>query len=374
MGKKTTICRIIILCTMALFVLTGCTKSAERREIIIGVAWPFASNNSQFNEGIDLAVEEINRGGGINGRQLRLVKEDDGAELVKGMAIAESFAQNKEIQAVIGHRNSFISIPVSAVYDRAGLVMLSPASTAPDLTRNGYRHIFRNLPGDDEIARQMAIYLAKQGHRRLAIYYADDSYGIELANSFEDQARSQGIVIIDRFNFYNGPEDLRRLDKRWQAHGIDGIFIAHSLSEGSQFICDAGQAGINGPFFAGNALDSPSLPATAGQGAEGVIIGSVFNPEADRVEVKKFVTNFRQEYKEMPGAYAALGYDAVKILAAAIEQSDVDKPSTVARELINLGRWPGVVGIHEFDAKGDDVGDLVALKKIQNGRFVIIEK
>ena len=366
--------QFIIFCTVIVLLLTGCTPLAEPKDIVIGVAWPFATNNNLFNEGIDLAVRDINSSGGIKGRKLRLLKADDGSDVEKGMAIAESFAENKAIQAVIGHDNSFISIPASTIYNNAGLVMLSPASTAPELTKNGYQHIFRDIPSADEIARQVAIYLGQQGYRRMVIYYANDSYGTSLANSFEDHARSQGITIVDRFNYYNSLEDLKRLNIRWQAFGVDGIFIANTLSEGGQFIFDAGQVGIKVPFMAGNALDSSLLTATGGKAAEGTIVGSAYNPYLDRPEVKRFVTDFRAEYNQMPSTYAALGYDAVKMLAAAIEKSDLHNPSTVAKQLTKLGKWPGVAGIHELDQKGDDIGDLVVLKKLQAGKFVYIEK
>lgn len=370
--KKTGI--IIISCLVAVFLGTGCTQSEKPQDIVIGVAWPFATNNDLFSEGIDLAVREINENGGINGRELKLLKADDGAELEKGLKIAQSFAENKEIRAVIGHRNSFISIPASAIYEQAGLVMLSPASTAPELTQNGYKHIFRCIPSDDEIARQMAVYLAGQGYRRMVIVYSDDSYGTGLANSFEDQAKAQGITIVDRFDNYTGLEDLKRLHNKWQAFGFDGIFIAENMPEAAQFIFDAGQAGINVPFFGGNTLESPLLSSIGGKAAEGTIVGSVFNPNIDRPEVKSFVLGFSQEYNKMPNSYAALGYDAVKILAAAIEKSDSRNRSTVAEELANLGSWPGASGSHEFDAKGNDMGDLVVLKELHAGEFRYLQR
>lgn len=370
--KKTGI--IIISCLVSVFLGTGCTQSEKPQDIVIGVAWPFATNNDLFSEGIDLAVREINENGGINGRELKLLKADDGAELEKGLKIAQSFAENKEIRAVIGHRNSFISIPASAIYEQAGLVMLSPASTAPELTQNGYKHIFRCIPGDDEIARQMAVYLAGQGYRRMVIVYSDDSYGTGLANSFEDQAKAQGITIVDRFDNYTGLEDLKRLHNKWQAFGFDGIFIAENMPEAAQFIFDAGQAGINVPFFGGNTLESPLLSSIGGKAAEGTIVGSVFNPNIDRPEVKSFVLGFSQEYNKMPNSYAALGYDAVKILAAAIEKSDSRNRSTVAEELANLGSWPGASGSHEFDAKGNDMGDLVVLKELHAGEFRYLQR
>jgi branched-chain amino acid transport system substrate-binding protein len=116
---------ILLLCLVLIFLSTGCRQPEEPREIVIGVVWPFAADNNLFNEGIDLAVKEINAGGGINGKELKLLKEDDGSEVVKGIAIAESLAENPSVRAVIGHRNSFVSIPASAIYEKPGLTMLS---------------------------------------------------------------------------------------------------------------------------------------------------------------------------------------------------------------------------------------------------------
>ncbi|MDW7675874.1 MAG: ABC transporter substrate-binding protein, partial [Bacillota bacterium] len=319
MIKKNKICQLIICCTLIFLIMTACTQWEEPNEIVIGVAWPYEKLDDLFNNGLDMAVKEINSSGGIKGKELRLLKADDGAELEKGIAIAQYFAENKAIQGVIGHANSFISIPASNIYSDAGLVMLSPASTAPDLTQKEQTLVFRNIASDDEIARQLVSYLAEQGFQRMVIYYANDSYGLGLANAFEDHARLQGITIVDRFDYYTGLEDLRHLHRRWRAFGFDGIFIADTLPDGGQFIFDAGQAGISVPFIAGNALDSPLLSKIGGVAAEGTIIGSVFNPHRERPEVKRFVEDFLKEYGQMPSAYAALGYDAVMLLAAAIE-------------------------------------------------------
>lgn len=373
MRKPSRILKIMIICLAAVFMLAGCTRMEVSEEIVLGVAWPLAADNTLFNEGIDLAVKEINDSGGINGRKLRLLKEDDGADVVKGMAVARSLAGNESVRAVIGHRNSFVSIPAAALYEQAGLVMLSPASTAPELTAKGYRHIFRNIPSDKEIARHLAAYLAEQEYRRLVIYYAADSYGRGLAKSFEEAANSQGITIVDRFNYYSGPEDLQHLKNRWQAFGCDGIFIANTVEEAARFVTAARQAGIDTPFFGGNALESNnSVAKMGGQAAEGTIIGSVFNPDNERPQVTEFVADFQQAYQHRPDAYAALGYDAVKMLAAALESTDGGGRLAVARELRNLGRWQGVCGSHELDEEGDDRGELVVLKQLQDEKWICL--
>ncbi len=366
----------VIFSLFLLLIMTGCMqqKPKEQQEIVIGVVWPFASGNNLFNEGIDLAVKEINSQGGINGKKLTLLKEDDGSQVVKGISIAETMAENMSVLAVIGHRNSFVSLPASAIYEQAGLTMLSPASTDPELTQNSFRYVFRNLPGDDEFARILAGYLAEQGLRRMIIYYSNEAYGVGLANSFETQANKHGIMIVDRFNYYSGTDGLKRLNNRWQAFGYDGIFVATSMPGGAQFIHDAGKAGIKGPFAAGNALDSQELFNIAGLNAEGTTIGSVFNPDSERSEVKNFVKSFRNEYRLEPTAYAALGYDAVKMIAFAIEKKGVEDRESLAEGLRSLGLWAGVCGVHELTTSGDDLGDLVVLKKLKDGKFVSLEK
>ncbi|MGE4273576.1 MAG: ABC transporter substrate-binding protein [Desulfitobacterium sp.] len=348
----------------------GCTRVNTSEEVLIGVAWPFASLDDLFEEGLDLAVQEINDQGGIQGRRLNLLKADDEAELEKGLAIAQAFADNEGIRAVIGHRNSFISIPASSIYDQAGLVMVSPASTSPELTQHDYTHVFRNIPSDEEIARQLAIYLAEQGHERMVIYYTDDSYGNGLANAFEDYAGAQGITIVDRFNYYGNLEDLERLHDKWQAFGFDGIFIAKiAAEEGTQFLLDARAVNIEVPLVAGNSWDSLSLTNVTEAKAEGLLVGSFFNPKLPSSKTQAFVEAFRQEYQQAPTSYAATGYDAVSLLAAALEKSDLANPATVAQELRDLGAWEGVIGVHQFNAQGDDIGDLVVLKKVKDGRF-----
>lgn len=373
--KKT--CRYIgILMTfiMLILCLTDCTKTTKPEEIVIGVVWPFESNNSLFNEGIDMAVKEINDNGGINGQELKLLKVDDNSEVTKGIAAAESFSKNKSVRAVIGHRSSYVSLPASAIYEEAGLVMLSPTSTAPELTQNKNQYIFRIIPSDEVIAQKEAEYLAGQGLKRMVIYYSDDTYGTGLANSFEDQAKLYGITIVDRFNYYSGTDELKRLHSRWQAFGYDGIFIATSMPGGGQFIYDASQAGINGPFAAGNALDSPELSAIGKTVAEGIVIGSVFDPGHGSQQVQSFVKNFTILYGQAPEYHAALGYDAVRILAAAIENTNKNDRVSVADGLRSLGKWTGVCGVHEFSETGDDMGDLVVLKQLQEGEFVSLDK
>lgn len=362
-----------ILLLLFLFYLTACTQTTNPKEIMLGVAWPFASDQSLFEEGIDLAVEEINEDGGIGGQKLMLLKMDDASSATVGMAAAKSFSENESVRAVIGHKNSYISVPASAIYEEAGLVMLSPASTAPELTQNNGRFIFRIIPSDARLAQNVAEYLGDQGLERIVLYYTEDSYGKGLADAFEDQSLQYGITVVDRFQYYSGMEELKRLQNRWRAFGYDGIFVAAAISEGSQFIYDVGQAGIRGLFAGGNALDSSKLSEIDGVGEQRIIIGSVFDPKSSE-KAKSFTQSFTEKYGHAPDMYAALGYDAVRILADALNNSKSYDRGEIAKELRSMGRWEGVCGEHGFSETGDEVGELVVLKQLQNGKFSRLER
>ena len=368
-GWKKGVFKKVILGLALLTLATGCLGTKNKGDIAIGVAWPFESNNSMFREGVELAVKEINRDGGIKGRKIQLVMKDDQASVAEGMAIAQSFAGERQVAAVIGHRNSFVSIPASRIYEEAGLVMLSPASTAPELTKKGYRSVFRNLPSDDEIARKIAVFCSRQGQKRMVVYYSEDSYGMGLANSFEDHAKKAGIKVVDRISYYGDLKDLERLHNKWKAMDFDGIFIAGGMPAGAEFIADCGQVGISARYYAGNAMDSPLLREIGGKAADGIVVGAIFNPADIRPEVKKFIEDFTKEYDKPPGAYSAQGYDAVKILAAAIERAADPDSAALADHLRGLKNWPGVASYHSFDQNGDDAGDLVVIKTLRDGKF-----
>lgn len=375
-GHKAKTLGIGVLVTAVLilfvFMLTMYLNSKDR-DIVIGVAWPFSVQDDLFKEGVELAADEINARGGINGRKVRLIQKDDEQTVTGGMTVAQSFTEVPNLTAVIGHSVSFISTAAANIYENAGIVMLSPSATAPSLTQKGYKYVFRNIPSDDEIARQLALYAARQGHRRMVIYYYDDSYGIGLANSFEDHARKAGIEIVDRFSYYADARDLNRLSEKWKALDFDGIFVAHYMPDGANFIADVAQAGISVPFFAGDAMDTPELWEVAGKAAEGTVVGTIFNAQDPREEVRSFINNFNAKYGKMPTPYAAQGYDAVNLLALAVKEAESSSPAAVAEKLRTFKSRPGVAGFHTFAENGDDIGNLVVKKVVKNGQFDYID-
>ena len=126
--------------------------AGQSGDIVIGGAWPWEARQAAlYAQGMDLAVDEVNAAGGIRGRRLRIQREDDHESVDGGRLVAQRLAANPDVVAVIGHMQSYVTLPAAAIYEQAGLVLIAPASTDPALTRQGYQHVFRAIFTDTQV-------------------------------------------------------------------------------------------------------------------------------------------------------------------------------------------------------------------------------
>lgn len=346
-------------------------------DIVIGAAWPWAAGDGEeilYRKGLEMGVEEINARGGIHGRRLRLLYEDDNQSVNEGLMIAQRLTANPEVIAVIGHLQSYVSVPASAIYENGGLVMVSPFSTDPALTARGYRHVFRMTFTDQETGRQMAEHAARAGYERVAIYYVRSQYGRGLANAFEEHAGEVGISIAARASY----EPVARFDARtfeptlsqWKQIEVDAIFLAGEIPVAGHLIAEMRRMGLTQPILGGDAMSFPALIGAAGPAAaEGTVVAAAFHAREPREEVQRFTRAFRARYQADPDPAAAVAYDAVNALARAIEQTESPTPDAVAAALRDLPPWEGVTGRIAFDEQGDMVGRDVVKLVVQDGRF-----
>jgi len=356
-------------------------KRAEKSngKIVIGVAapWEWLADKALYRQGIDMAVEEINSKGGVFKREFCLVYRDDGASVDQGRMIAQDFAENLDMVAVIGHFNSHVSIPVSIMYQYYGLLMLSPASTAPELTASkGYNLIFRNIPTDKDMAAGLAEFCERKEFKRIMIYGVNNKWGISLAKAFEYRATELGINIVD-YRTFDFTSDTYYFDNdiaQWRDFfQFDAIFLACSINKATEFITETKKSGLDQPIIGGDGLDSPMLWERAGKYAEGTIVGTYFHPDIPNKTTRDFVQRFHKKYGTLPDTWAAQGYDAVKLIAAAMEKAGSTVPPKVADALRALKDWKGVTGIHNFNQYGDVINKSIVIKKVEDNQFVYAE-
>jgi branched-chain amino acid transport system substrate-binding protein len=343
-------------------------------DIVVGVAWPWATRRAvRYGEGLDMAVAEINAAGGVRGRRIVLRKEDDRESVDEGELVAQRLANDPDVVAVIGHLQSYVSVPASAIYDLSGLVMVAPTATDPELTAHGYSRVFRATFTDAEVGRQMAEYASRQGYERVGIYYIRSDYGRNLANAFEERANDLGLTIPVRQSYEpnapTGSDSFGPALRGWSVVGLDAIFLAGEVPSAARAIVAARAEGITVPIIGGDAMSSSELISVAGSAAEGAVVATAFHADEPRPEVRRFTTAFEKRYGAPPDAGSALGYDVIRLLADAIEHAGTALPDSVASVLHSLRGWPGVTGAFSFDSAGNLVGRPIAKMVVRNGAF-----
>jgi branched-chain amino acid transport system substrate-binding protein len=349
-------------------------------EIVIGAAWPWEARGSDilYGSGMDLAVQEVNAAGGVLGRPIRLLRVDDQESVDRGRIIAQELGRNPEVVAVIGHLHSYVTVAAAPIYDLSGLVLVSATSTSPELTRQGYGRVFRTTFNDTEVGRQMAEYALERGYRRIVIYYARNEYGRELANAFEEHVSSRGTQVVNRESFDPNLAASRTAAEQtvtsWSSWEFDAVFIAGQDEQAALLIAELRRRGIQVPVLGSDALATPIFLQRGGAAVEGTVIATAFHPDAPDDEVRQFNSTFQQRYGARPDVGAALGYDAVRVLAQAMRNAQSTDPDRVAGALHHLQGFQGVTGAFNFDRDGNLVGMPIRKIVVREGRFQYLDE
>jgi len=355
----------------ALFVLVfavACAGQPEAGPVVIGVAWPEGTQRGIW-DGIGIAHDEIGRDREIlDGRAIKVEYRDDGSREWKGMEIARDLAQRSDAIAVIGHYDSSISVPVSAIYQDAGKLMLSPGSTNPQLTQQGFDLVFRSIPTDEAIGEALARYAARRGYRRMLILAAKNTYGRGLSNIFERHADRLQIEIVDRRSYPQGCDApcFERILDHWAGLEYEAILIAGTMPEAARFVRLLGSLAEDGgmedvSILGGDGLFASELWEEGGAAAEGTVVVAPCYLDGSRDEVKGFEQQLAQVCEAKYGeacdtpsmVWAAQGYDAFKLLVQAMEKANSADANVVAQELGTPPDWVGLCGTYKFDAHGD---------------------
>jgi branched-chain amino acid transport system substrate-binding protein len=366
--------------------LTACTErkaagAAERTgsasdSVIIAAAWPWASYPDMlYGKGLDLAVEEANAAGGLRGRPFALRRVDDQQSVDNGRLVAERLVTAGGIAAVIGHMQSYITVPAAAVYDAAGIVLVAPSSTDGSLTDRGYRRVFRSIFTDHDAGTQMADLAAESGVKRIGIFYIRNEYGRALSNAFETRARALGVDVIGRVSYDAGSStgaELEQIVRQWNERHVDGVFLAAEAGPAARFAREVKRQGLNIALFGSDALGIPALIAEGGIAVEGLMLPAPFHPGDPRIEVQAFVRQFTARHGTGPDALAALGYDAMRLVTHSIVTAGTTAQDSVAAVLHATRNWRGVTRSMSFDSTGSLAEGPITRVMVRRGAFTFL--
>lgn len=344
----------------------------KEHRIKIAAAGTWENKYNLLEEGLNLALEEINSAGGVLGAKVELIYFDDQRMLFTGGLAAYEIASDPQICAVIGHTSSSISISNSLIYHFYGLPMFSPYSTNPALTKQGLPYVFRNIPDDDATAKKAAQFCEKMGWHRILVYYLNTSYGTGLANAFELQSGN----VLDRVSYEAayGKAEHAAVAQNWKEnYEFDAIFIAGLWPDTADIVSVFRENGIDVPFIDGGEFDDPDFfrtPATRKE--ENVYTITPYNENSDNPVFRSFLNAFRAKYGKDPDIAAQHGYDALKVLTKAMENAKSVRAADVAKAL-RAERWNEGAGLYRFDANGNITNFTLFVKKPVQGAFRVIE-
>ncbi len=367
---------------------TGQTQRAPR-ELKVAVAAPFTGNAAAFGEmirrGAELQAKEINDAGGINGMKFTLVFEDDAGKDAEASLVAERIANNLQILAVVGHFNSSCSLAGKPIYQRAGIVELSPGSTNVTVCE-GSDWTFRNLYRDDFQGKFIAQYIDKvlTDLQSVAVFFDNDDYGRGLRNAFVDEAEKIGLDLVASEAYDRDNTDFKAQLTSIKAKNPDAVFISGLYTEAGLIAKQAREAGIEAQFFGADGVDSPDFLTIAGDAAEGTYLTTPFTFGAAGEDALQMAANFEEMHGVAPDTWAALTYDAVGMIAEALEKTYnteaavADNRKAIRDHLASLDTpeegYKGVTGLTYFDINGDTVNKPAYVKIVKDGQFVAADQ
>lgn len=328
--------------------------AVARAEVLIGMAGPLTGKDAWFGEqmqrGAQQAVADINAGGGVLGQQVRLISADDFCDPEQAIAAARKLVSDGVI-FVVGHYCSHASIPASAVYEAAGVVMISPTSTNPTLTELGRANVFRVVNRDDVNGMVVGNYLADHwAGNKVAILHDNTTFGKGIAEETKKQLNRRGVTEAVYKAYVPGRADYGTEIAELQAAGIAVAFIGGYHTEIGLMARQARDRGYSVQLVAGLGLGSEEFKLIAGPAAEGVLFLDVADPRR-RAEAAPVVERFRASGYE-PEGYTLYAYGAVQVWAQAAQKAGSLQPPAMIASL-RQNQFDTVLGPIDFNEKGD---------------------
>ncbi len=334
-----------------------CATQVGAETIKIGIAGPHTGAYAAFGEqlwrGAEQAAEDINAKGGIRGEMIELVKADDACEPKQAVAVANKIVDQDEVDAVIGHFCSSSTIPASNVYYDADVLMITPASTNPNVTDRGLENVMRTCGRDDQqgvVAAQFINDTLKV--TKVAVIHDKDTYGKGLADSMKAHLNELGVQPVLYEGLTRGEKDFNALITKLKQVDAQVLYFGGLHTEAGPLVRQLREQGSSIPFISGDGIVSEDFVTAAGgdQMVEGVFM--TFGADPRKIEAgKKVVAKFREDGFE-PEGYTLYSYATLQAIAQAIEGSQSTEGSVLS-DWLKTNTVNTVMGPKAWDDKGD---------------------
>src|SRR5215217_1787154 len=327
---------------------TEASKPIETATVKIGSASPLtgpqAHIGTDIRNGVQLAIEDANAAGvEIGGRKvkLELVAEDDEANPTKAATVAQKLVDAKVV-AVVGHFNSGASIP-----------QISPGSTNPKYTQQGFKTTFRVVANDDQQGPTLARY-AVQNLKAKSVAVIDDStaYGQGLADAFERTVKEGGAKVITREHTTDKDTDFKAILTKIKGLKPDLVMFGGIDPQAGPMIKQMGELGIKAKFVGGDGMQTPNFIKLGGPASEGAMASIPGLPKEKMPGGTQFLQKYKAKFNQDVELFAPMGYDAVMVFIDSMKRAGSTDPAKFLPE-VGKTNYQGVIGPIAFDDKGD---------------------
>ncbi len=328
-----------------------------------------ATFGQSADRGMRLAIQELNARGGVLGKPLELITEDDRSVTEEARSAAQKLLQRDRVVALLGEVASSRSLAAAPEAQRARVPMISPASTNPKVTEVG-DYVFRTCFIDPFQGAVMARFAVQElGARRVAILFDfKQDYSVGLADFFRQTFRELGGEIVADERYTSGDIEFRAQLTTIRAASPDAIFVPGYYTELGLIAKQARELGLAVPLLGGDGWDSEKTLEIGGAAVEGYYFSTHYAADAESPQVQDFVKRYREAYGELPDAMGALGYDSARILADALARAGSTEGPKLRDAIAATRDFEGVTGRITIDEQRNARKDAVVLK-IENGRF-----
>lgn len=375
MRRIATLALVLLLAALPLFA-GGQGEAEEDDTIHVALTAPITGDWSEygvnFQRSVELAIDQLNADGGVLGRQVRLSVEDDGGNPTQATTIAQKFTSDPTIVAQIGSFSSSSSMAAQPVYDAAGMVQLSPTASHADYADGSPWSfgIVGTQQGEGPFNARYAYH--DIGMRRIAVLHLNNDWGIDTAQYFSQAFEALGGEIVDTEFYFDGESDFTAVLTKLQETGADGLFIASFYNDGAAINIQRQRLGWDVPVLGPTSLYSPQLIALGGDAVDGLYTATGFFAEDPDPRVQQYVADFEERYGATPNFHAALAYDAMMLLADAIERAGSTDRQAIRDALADTAEFPGLAGSITFTPDGDANKGYSKLV-IEDGEFAVYD-
>lgn len=378
-----------IIVSLIVLVSTGCMKKesntandgaaattqvASRGEIVVGAIFPMtgpiATYGQESMNGINLALKKINTDK-INGKSIRIILEDNKGDPAESANAVRKVISVDKVHVVLGSVASSNTLAGAPIAQAAKVPLLTPASTNEAVTQKG-DYIMRTCFTDEFQGLVMATFARKNLNKKRAVTIIDvaSDYSRGLARVFKENFAKMGGTVVDgQFTYNQGDKDFRSLIRRVKRANPDVVFLPGYYSEAGVMLKQAREMKLSSPFLGGDGWDSPDLQGLAGsKGIKGNFISSHFVASDRDPEVQRFVASYKKSFGKPPGAMAALGYDAMMVIAEALRRVGDDLSHKRIRDaLVMTKNHEGVTGKITIDENRNARKSAVVLETSAKG-------